>query len=204
MAKSNPNDARVIQVNAGIVGTREPRLRSVRSKKISDYPGVPAPYLEVAKMYSSPLLLGPPICDELIALVEHMYTEEEASLVRHLKPLPGKTAAAVAAAAHRPVEEVRPILERLAHEKFVLLSSGTRNKKRYYLMPIVPGAFEMTMARTSLDALTDWHRRFAELFLCAGGGDHRGSSQGPALGPTGGGSGPLQGVCGGPVPMPDD
>jgi hypothetical protein len=26
-------------------------------------------YLEVARMYSSPLLLGPPICDELIALV---------------------------------------------------------------------------------------------------------------------------------------
>jgi hypothetical protein len=164
MTKSNPTDGRVIQVKAGIVGPREPRLRSVRPKKISDYPGVPAPYLEVAKIYSNPLLMGPPICDELIALVEHMYSEEEASLVRHLRALPGKTAAAVAAAAHRPVEEVRPILERLAHEKFVLLSSGIGNKKRYYLMPIVPGAFEMTMVRTSLDTLTDWHRRFAELF----------------------------------------
>ncbi len=164
MTKSNPNDGRVIQVNAGIVGPREPWLRSVRPKKISDYPGVPAPYLEVAKIYSNPLLMGPPICDELIALVEHMYTEEEASLVRHLRALPGKTAAAVAALAHWPVEEVRPILERLAHEKFVLLSSGIGDKKRYYLMPIVPGAFEMTMVRTSLDTLTDWHRRFAELF----------------------------------------
>jgi electron transport complex protein RnfB len=166
MTKSNPNDGRVIQVNAGIVGPRrpEPRLRSVRPKKLSDYPGVPAPYLDVAKTYSSPLLMGPPTCDELIALVEHMYTEEEASLVRHLRALPGKTAAAVAAAEGRPVEEVRPILERLAHEKFVLLSSGSANKKRYYLMPIAPGTFEMTMVRTSLDTLTDWHRRFAELF----------------------------------------
>jgi Pyruvate/2-oxoacid:ferredoxin oxidoreductase delta subunit len=164
MAKSNPGDGRVIQVNAGIVGKREPQLRSVRPKKISDYPGVPAAYLEVAKLYSSPLLLGPPICDELIALVEHMYTEEEVSLVQHLRALPGKTAAAVAAAAHRPVEEVRPILERLAHEKFVLLSSDAGNKKRYYLMPIAPGVFEMTMVRTSLNTLTDWHRRFAELF----------------------------------------
>jgi electron transport complex protein RnfB len=164
MVASNPSAGRVIQIKDGVVGPREPRLKSVRPKKISDYPGVPAPYLDVAKMYSNPLLMGPPICDELIALVEHIYTEEEASLVRHLRPLPGKTVAVVAAAAHRPVEEVGPILERLAHEKFVLLSSGIGNKKRYYLMPIVPGAFEMTMVRTSLDTLTDWHHRFAELF----------------------------------------
>jgi electron transport complex protein RnfB len=164
MATSKPGAGRVIQIKDGIIGPREPRLRSVRPKKLSDYPGVPAPYLEVAKMYSSPLLWGPPICDELIALVEHIYTEEEASLVQHLKALPGKTAAAVAAAAYRPVEEVRPILERLALEKFVLLSSGTENKKRYYLMPLMPGVFEMALIRTSLDTLTNWHRRLAELF----------------------------------------
>jgi electron transport complex protein RnfB len=164
MGKSSSGDGRVIQIKDGVVGPREPRLRSVRPKKISDYPGIPAPYLEVAKMYSSPLLWGPPICDELIALVEHMYTEEEASLVQHLSALPGKAAMAVAAAAHRPVEEVRPILERLALEKFVLLSSGTADKKRYYFLPLMPGVFEMALIRTSLDTLTDWHRRLAELF----------------------------------------
>jgi electron transport complex protein RnfB len=163
MVTSNPGAGRIIQIKDGIVGPREPRLRSVRPRKMSDYPGVPAPYLEVAKMYSNPLLMGPPICDELIALVEHMYTEEEASLVRHLRALPGKTAAAVAAAAHRPEEEVRPILERLALERFVLLSSGMGDKRRYYLLPLMPGAFEMVLVRTSLDTLTDWHRRFAEL-----------------------------------------
>jgi len=104
------------------------------------------------------------VCDELIALVEHMYTEEEASLVRHLGALPGKTAAAVAAAAHRPVQEVRPILERLAYGKFLLLCSGQGDRRRYHLMPILPGAFEVAMVRPSLDSLTDWHRRFAELF----------------------------------------
>jgi electron transport complex protein RnfB len=160
---NNPGTGRVIQIKDGIVGPREPRLKSVKPKKISDYPGVPAPYLDVAKMYSNPLLMGPPICDELMALVEHLYTEEEASLVRHLTALPGKTAAVVAVDEHRPVEEVRPILERLALEKFVLFSSGTGDKKRYYLLPLMPGAFEMVLVRTSLDTLTDWHRRFAEL-----------------------------------------
>jgi len=163
LATNDPGAGRIIQIKDGIVGPKEPRLRSVSPKKISDYPGVPAPHLEVAKIYSNPLLMGPPICDELIALVQHMFTEEEASLVRYLRALPGKTAAAVAAAAHRPVEEVRPILERLALEKFVLLSSGTGNKKRYHLLPLMPGAFEMVLIRTSLDTLTDWHRRFAEL-----------------------------------------
>jgi len=164
MVASNPGAGRVIQIKDGIVGPREPRLKSVKPKRINDYPGVPAPYLEVAKMYSNPLLMGPPICDELVALVEHIYTEEEASLVRHLKALPGRTTAAVAAAAHRPVEEVHPILERLAHEKFVLLSSGTGDKKRYYLLPLMPGVFEFSLIRTSLDTFTDWHRRLAELF----------------------------------------
>jgi len=160
---NTPGHSRVIQIQDGIVGPREPRLRSVKPKKISDYPGVPAPYLAVAKMYSSPLLMGPPLCDELVALVEHIYTEEEASLIRHLRAFPGKTAAAVAAASHRPVEEVRPILERLAFEKFVLFSSDTGDKERYYLLPLMPGAFEAVLMRTSLDTLTDWHRRFAEL-----------------------------------------
>jgi len=164
MVTSNHGAGRVIQIKDGIIGPREPLLRSVKPKKLGDYPGVPAPYLEVARMYSNPLLMGPPICDELIALVEHIYTEEEASLVCHLRALPGKIAAVVAAAAHRPVEEVRPILERLAHEKFVLLSSGTGSKKRYYLIPLMPGVFELALIRTSLDTLTDWHRRLAELF----------------------------------------
>jgi electron transport complex protein RnfB len=166
MAKHNPDDSRVIQVGEGIAdrGRSEPRLRSVKPRKIGDYPDVPAAYLEVAKSYSSPLLYGPPICDELLALVQHLFTEEEASLVRHIKSPVGKTAAAVASAAQRPVEEVRPILERLAHEKFVLLSFGTGEKRRYGLLPIAPGVFEMVLVRTSLDSLTDWHRRFAELY----------------------------------------
>ncbi|MGD9002603.1 MAG: 4Fe-4S binding protein, partial [Anaerolineae bacterium] len=175
MARDNPHDGQVIAVSTSIAGPRRSGLqrRSVgpgEHRKPSEHSSTAsadrarALYLEVARMYSSPLLMGPPICDELIALVEHMYTEEEASLVRHLRPLPGKTAEAVAAAAHRTVEEARLILEQLAHEKFLLLSSGAEDHRRYHLMPIVPGTFEMAMVRTSLDTLTAWHRRFAELF----------------------------------------
>jgi hypothetical protein len=165
VSKSNPNESRTIQIDDSFIGSEPPPgYKSIKPKKISDYPGVPSAYLEVAKLYANPLSIGPPICDELVALVQHMFTEEEASLVRHIKSLKGKTAEAVAAAAHRPVEEVRPILERLAYEKFILLGLDTGETKKYGLMPIMPGAFELVMLQTSQDAFTEWHRRFAELF----------------------------------------
>jgi len=77
---SKPSAGRVIQIKDGIVGPREPRLRSVRPKKISDYPGVPVPYLEAAKMYSNPLLMGPPICDQLIALPKTKRARQQCAL----------------------------------------------------------------------------------------------------------------------------
>ncbi len=166
MSGNNANDRQVLHVNRNIAGDgkRAPRLRAVKVKKIADYPGVPRAYLETARNYSNPLLVGPPICDELVALIQHTFTEEEADLVQHIKTLTGKTARAVASAARRPVEEVRPILERLSNEKFLLSSFGVGDKKRYGLLPIAPGVFELVLMRTSLDTLTDWHRRFAELF----------------------------------------
>jgi Pyruvate/2-oxoacid:ferredoxin oxidoreductase delta subunit len=139
-------------------------MRSVQARKLSDYPGVSRAHLEAATLLSNPLLFGPPICDELIALVEHMCSEEEAAILAHITLPRGRTAAAVAAAVHRPLEEVAPVLEHLAHEKHVLLTSGSGSTKRYHLMPIVPGIFEAVLVRTSTETLTDWHRRFAELF----------------------------------------
>jgi electron transport complex protein RnfB len=160
----NPRTPQVLQVNTPLTDPGELPLKSVRPKRVEDYPDIPPAYLEVAKNYANPLLMGPPICDELIALVQHMFSEEEATLVQHIKSPMGKTARAVAAAVRRPVDEVGPILESLAFDKFILLAFGDEGKKRYGLMPLVPGVFEMALIRTSLDTLTGWHRRFAELF----------------------------------------
>lgn len=156
---------RLIQVQDGVVGPVEPRPRSIMPKKIGDYPGVPQAILDVARLYSSPRLFGPPICDELIALVQHMFTEEEATVFRHLKTLSrGQTLAELSKATGRPTAEVEVIMERLSHEKRFSIRYGEGAKKRYFLLPIVPGAFEAVMMRTSLDSLTDWHRQFARLF----------------------------------------
>ena len=133
-------------------------------RKIGDYPGVSRAYLDLVRSYSSPMLLGPPVCDELVALVEHMFTAEEAEIARHIKPWRPKTAGSIAAAEGRPPSEVKEILRRLAHEKYVLASFGEGDKERFAILPILPGTFEHVLVRESTESVTPWHRRFAELF----------------------------------------
>jgi Na+-translocating ferredoxin:NAD+ oxidoreductase subunit B len=154
----------VIEVNRSLIGPPAPRLKTVKPRKISDYAHVPRVYLDAARKLTSPFLLGPPICDELIAFVRHLFTEEEASIVRHMAPLIGKTAASVAKAAHRPIEEVEPILNSLAFEKRAIACSGSDNRQKFSLIPITGGIFEMVLISYSMETLTDWHRRFIELF----------------------------------------
>jgi Pyruvate/2-oxoacid:ferredoxin oxidoreductase delta subunit len=70
----------------------------------------------------------------------------------------------VARAEHRPVEQVEPILQRLAGVKRAIASSGPVDGKKYRLMPIMPGIFEMVLIDQLPQALSPWYRRFAELF----------------------------------------
>ena len=133
-------------------------------RTIGDYPGVREATMAVARLYSSTLLLGPPMCDELVALVEHIFTEEEAEIVRHLKPLVPMSARRLSKAAGRPLRDVEDILEKLANEKYILVSFGKERRRLYTVMPIVPGTFESVLLRKSADSVTPWHVRFAELY----------------------------------------
>jgi electron transport complex protein RnfB len=163
VAEQKPS-RQVIHVNRHIVGPGEPKLKTVRPRKAGDYPGVPKAYLDVAQKLSSPILMGPPLCDELLAFVQHLFTEEEAGAARHLHLYRGRTALQVARAEHRPLEQVEPILRRLAVELHAIVGSGPEGNRRYRLPPIMPGIFEMVLFSESPDALSPWHRRFAELF----------------------------------------
>ncbi len=112
---------RVIEVSARIVGPAAPKTKTVVQRSRSDYPRTSAAHLDVAESLASPVRSGPPICDELIALVEHLFTEEEAAVARHLKLYRGRTAAQVARAEQRQPSEVEPILRRLANEKRIIV-----------------------------------------------------------------------------------
>jgi Pyruvate/2-oxoacid:ferredoxin oxidoreductase delta subunit len=155
---------RVIEVKRGLVAPAPPRARSLHAKSAGDFPGVPQVYLQVAKKLSSPLLMGPPLCEELIAFLRHLFTEEEAGVVRHLGQFTGRNAEQLAWAERRPLEQVVPILQRLAVQKRAIASSGPEHKLTYRLLPIMPGIFEMVLIGQSPETMSPWHRRFAELF----------------------------------------
>lgn len=129
------------------------------------YPAVSEAHVEIARTYSSPSLQGPRMCPELVAFVAHLFTDEEAQVVRHMKPWRPRTAASLSRSSGLDPEEVRRMLSGLAHEKFILLSAGSGARERFLLMPIVPGTFESVLVRPSAsDPVSPWHRKFAELY----------------------------------------
>lgn len=116
----------------------------------------------IAKHYASPLLMGPPLTDGLLAWVMHMFTADEADLAQQLPPLWPRTAASVARKSGRGRLEVESVLDRLADHKQVIASMGS--PRRYTILPVVPGTMEMVLITTDPSTRNAWHRRFAELF----------------------------------------
>lgn len=149
-------------MNRKVFGGVMPRPMTVRSMKPSDFPHVRPAHLEIAKKLSSPLLLGPPLCEELIDLVCHVFSEEEADLAQHLSGMKWKAYKEVARVAHRNEEETNEILRSLANEKAVILAKGPRKRKQYRLLPIIPGMFEMCLVSESLETMSEWHKKFIE------------------------------------------
>ena len=101
--------------------------------------------------------------DALLELVAHMYTEEEAGLACLLSfaPLP---AAVIAKKAHRPVAEVRPILDSMA-ERLLILSVQAGGKTLYGFLLLVPGVYEFQMIRSRAPGADQEHfARFAQIF----------------------------------------
>jgi Pyruvate/2-oxoacid:ferredoxin oxidoreductase delta subunit len=155
---------RVIEVNEQVITARSPRPMRIAARKRGDFPRVATVHLDAAEKLSSPLLMGPPLCDELVALVQHLFTQEEAAVVRCLGVLSGKSEHAIARTVGRPLDEVVPILHHLAFKKRAIACTGLEGEYRYKLMPLLPGIFEMVLIGESLETLSPWHQRFVELF----------------------------------------
>jgi len=158
-----PTRRRTIHLGHSIFGPPPRKPLSVVHSRPQDFPQLPRPVLDLAVVYTRASLLGPPLCRELVELIAHVFTEEEASVARHLG-ITGSTSRAPARAEHRPVEEIEPILERLSRDKGAIWAAGAGARRRYGLLPLVPGMFELIMVRQRADTLSAWHRRYLELF----------------------------------------
>ena len=165
MKIKNTAGNRLIEIRNGVIKPIEPRSVNINVKVPGDYPDLPQAYFDVAEMYG-PKFGGPPLCDEFVVLLKHLFTEEEAMAVRRLNGAKsGRNAGEIADSEHRTNEEITAIMDRLADEKRIILAFGSGEKRKYFLQPLLPGAWETILVRTSMDTLTDWHKKFAELFL---------------------------------------
>lgn len=165
MKNRNTAGNRFVEMKNGVIGPVEARRIEIKERVPEDYPDLPRAYLEVADMWG-PRFGGPPLCDQFVTVLRHLFTEEEAGAIRHLNRVRGgKTAEEIAGAEHRPVEEIRGVMDVLTDEKRITLSYGAGEKKKYFIQPLLPGAWETILVRTSMDSLTEWHNKFVELFL---------------------------------------
>lgn len=114
------------------------------------------------KHYASPLMLGPSPSDDLLELVMHMFTEDEADLVQYLPPLRPRSARKVASLSGRSISNVTQVLNNLAFTKVIILSMG--NPGKYTILPLIPGTFEMVLTTTDVSTRNIWHKKFVKLF----------------------------------------
>lgn len=110
---------------------------------------------KLAKVFSSVWLLGPPMSEQLLDLVSHLFTPEEAGLAVHLPYYIPRSVNTIACRAKMPPGEAASLLDAMADKRVIL---GT--KRGYALLPLIPGMFEHLLANGDD---TPWHRRYARL-----------------------------------------
>lgn len=127
--------------------------------------GISPALLKVAENYSSPNLLGPRMSEDLVGLIQHLYSEKEATILQYLTPWSSRTAADLARQSGQPVPEVQSVLESLISHQNSLLTFGQEpSSKKYNILPLVPGTFELVLVKPEPSQLTDWHREFSRRF----------------------------------------
>jgi NAD-dependent dihydropyrimidine dehydrogenase PreA subunit len=117
--------------------------------------------VELAKVFSSVRLVGPPLSDQLLELVAHLFSPEEAEVAVHLPIYYPRPLAAIAKKARRNAAIILPLLDRMAERK-VIVGKGDR----FSILPLLPGMFEYMLC-DGRDS--DWHRKYNELLMAVWG-----------------------------------
>jgi len=111
--------------------------------------------IELARIFTSVRLFGPPMSDRLITLVAHLFTSEEASVAKYLPLYYTRPIKTIARKARQDTDKIKPLLEDMANRRIIY-----KGEKGYSLLPLIPGMFEYMLMN---GADTPWHRRYAEL-----------------------------------------
>lgn len=98
-------------------------------------------------------------CDEFTALIQELFTAEEAKLAASM-PLGTNSLRAISDRTGRAAEEIRPLLESLA-DKGLVFHQVRSEEDHYKLMAVLPGFFEFQFMK---GGTTERDRRLARLF----------------------------------------
>ena len=154
----------------GKAESEKPKTKSILidvdlTAKVTGFDSASSPtraHRKAMKNFSSVLILGPPPGDDFLELMTHMFTDDEADAVQHLPALRPRTAAQVARRSARSEKDVATVLDHLADNKHVICAYG--NPRKYTILPLVPGTFELAVMSPDVSRTNSWHRKFAELF----------------------------------------
>jgi ferredoxin len=112
-------------------------------------------HAELAKVFSSVWLFGPPVSEQLMELVSHLFSPREAGLAVHLPYYIPRSLNRIARRAKMPPGEAAVLLDAMASRRVIY-----RSQRGYALLPLIPGMFEYLL----MDGRdTPWHRRYARL-----------------------------------------
>ncbi|MBF0398165.1 MAG: 4Fe-4S binding protein [Desulfobacterales bacterium] len=139
--------------------------RIIINSNITGFQGASKPtaaHHKIMKRYSSPLLGGPPPNDDLLELITHMFNEEEAELAVYLPIFLPRTAVKIARLSGKKPAYVKSILDHLAFSKAIILAFG--EPRKYTILPLLPGTFEMTLMTPDPNTKNIWHEKFAQIF----------------------------------------
>lgn len=112
-------------------------------------------HVGLAVKFSSVKAMGPPMSDTLVAIVELLFTVEEARIGSQLSFVHPKTPGHIARKTGLAPESLAPLLEEMVRKKLII-----RLANRYMLYPLIPGLFEVVLKSGERD---EWHAAFAEL-----------------------------------------
>jgi len=98
-------------------------------------------------------------CEEFTALIEALFTAEEAELAAAL-PLGIQPLEAISGHVDRPVDAIEPLLERMT-DKGLVFHRVRKGKPEYRLMAVLPGFFEFQFMK---GGTTEYDHKMARLF----------------------------------------
>jgi NAD-dependent dihydropyrimidine dehydrogenase PreA subunit len=112
-------------------------------------------YIELAAMFSSVKVMGPPMSEKLVTLIAHLFSLEEARVCRHLSFLYPKTKEQIARKSGAHPDVLAPLLEEMCRKRVIITVAN-----RFMLYPLIPGIFEHLLRTDKAGA---WYGEYAEL-----------------------------------------